>query len=1412
MKNLAHKPWQCYRNFVLLNHLLNMRYARMTVEFRLENLSLSFHPLHDPVVLLYIVLSSLCWLNPSFAFSILKFEAPDDQRALHGVTVNPNNGDVFVTGHNVLYQLTRNLQLKHSYRFEPVAEDLAYLQAKSDCSPRDGQGTVVLEIDASGELLLHCGAVATPGECSVFLAENLNHVDQLVVIKSNRRNQINKPTRGLVGVFGRSGPSHEYVLHVASSYDGNCSNASAEIVRGDWDRSAMSFASFNQKVGFGTDDINEALHHHHHQKTFNVEYLYGFEHNGFAYFLTVQQDSLLEPYSYETRLARVCKGDRRLISYTEVALSCGCKDGTGIFYNIAVAADLAPMGEEFAHKFRIAPNSSALYVVFGKSFENSRDIDEKVGYGLCVYSIDDIESFFAKVQRECYEGLGRRLQWINQDDPPCSMNISQATGIGNNFCGDKRNVGIGSRYPLATKLNITIYDHIPTALLVTTYQEKTIAILGTAGGHLLKYLVDGMNSAPYGILSIAASQAVAGDMALHVDKKHVYVLTGSKVSTIPVQSCSVYMTCATCVTTLDPLDCGWCEDHCTTKETCHSGFSWSKTTCPPVLETFHPRSGPVNGGTRLTILGQNFGVGTRLPDGLSTATVVVAGSMCSVEFHNATCIICQTTSALMMKAQEKGVKVTVNDLRKSTSAFQISGSSSSGSLTFSYQIPSLSSFLPTFGPVSGGTQLTIVGTDLDIGSTHEVLVAQQKCLIERISATEIVCLTSALNLNSEHHPEHRLPPGVGTLGPVNVSIDGAMLGISDTVFSYKDDPLITGLFPPRSIISGGMSVTVIGTNLNTIQQPQIVAHFRDELSFVENCSSHSDGKSMICLSPDVTNAVSKPSIDKSLHFQLEFFMDGAKNVLDANLSDFVYGVNPDVISFPGADRTCFFNMDENYLEITGRNLDLVATSSDYQVLIGNEKCHITQLTSFLLLCQPDKSDVLHARNSLKEVKVFIGRLVFSVGFLQWSERHKESFIMLTTAPIMGSAAIVIIILFFYLVHKLWRKKRHLDFIASYPHHAINQFEVNVLPNDIGPEDMQNPYLFQGNNNSPQDSEGAVDDWHIIHNLDILISRERITMKNVIGQGRFGCVHRGILQSTDGKSETKVAVKMLRNNGESLAARKFYEEALLMKDFDHVHILRLIGIAQDDDGLPLVVLPFMQNGDLLTYIRCGDNAPTVRELMEFGIQVAAGMAYLSNCKYVHRDLSARNCMLDENMQIKVADFGLSRDVYERDYYSCDNRHSKLPVKWMALESLEKGIYSSKSDVWSYGIVLWELMTRGVTPYPEVDNWDVVRFLKSGRRLPQPAFAPNDLYSLMLICWHPVPGIRPTFGRLAADIQGIIRSLECVYRAVEINLSSSYVNANTDETYLDPRSSKPTGSKDSKQESDLSQFSGFLDTAV
>uniref|UniRef100_A0A8C2TWI4 Tyrosine-protein kinase receptor TYRO3 n=1 Tax=Coturnix japonica TaxID=93934 RepID=A0A8C2TWI4_COTJA len=192
-------------------------------------------------------------------------------------------------------------------------------------------------------------------------------------------------------------------------------------------------------------------------------------------------------------------------------------------------------------------------------------------------------------------------------------------------------------------------------------------------------------------------------------------------------------------------------------------------------------------------------------------------------------------------------------------------------------------------------------------------------------------------------------------------------------------------------------------------------------------------------------------------------------------------------------------------------------------------------------------------------------------------------------------------------------------------------------------------------------------------------------------------------------------------------------------------------------IPMVILPFMKHGDLHAFLlmsRIGENPFNlpVQTLLKFMIDIASGMEYLSSKNFIHRDLAARNCMLDENMNVSVADFGLSKKIYSGDYYR-QGCASKLPVKWLALESLADNLYTTHSDVWAFGVTMWEIVTRGQTPYAGIENAEIYNYLISGNRLKQPPECLEDVYDLMCRCWHPEPKLRPSFGVLRSQLEMI-----------------------------------------------------------
>ncbi len=147
-----------------------------------------------------------------------------------------------------------------------------------------------------------------------------------------------------------------------------------------------------------------------------------------------------------------------------------------------------------------------------------------------------------------------------------------------------------------------------------------------------------------------------------------------------------------------------------------------------------------------------------------------------------------------------------------------------------------------------------------------------------------------------------------------------------------------------------------------------------------------------------------------------------------------------------------------------------------------------------------------------------------------------------------------------------------------------------------------------------------------------------------------------------------------------------------------------------------------------------------------------MDYLSKQRYVHRNLAARNCLLDSNLFVKIANFGLSLDIFETGYIAC-----KLPIKWLAPESIEKLIFNSKTDVWSYGVLVWELFTRGITPYPQIDNNYIFHHLKQGNRLPKPQCCSKSMYVFLSKCWSENPKSRPSFATLIERIEYVIDNL-------------------------------------------------------
>ncbi|XP_041072056.1 hepatocyte growth factor receptor isoform X1 [Carcharodon carcharias] len=1327
--------------------------------------------------------------NVQYNFSSFKAKTLIQNIVLH-------NQHIYVGAINKIYVVNSNLEKLSEFKTGPVLESL-------NCSPCDNceesenssaiiwknnTNMVLLVETFYGDQLINCGSTRN-GVC--FL-HNLKHDDPADIssnvqcmysLHNNKPNKcpdcIASPLGTKVLMMKQDGFVNVYTVATLSSAPLAFQLHSISIKRLKESEDGFQFLSDHSYM----DVIPQ------YRDAYPIKYLYGFESGSYVYFLTVQRESLGSQASH-TKIIRLNKSDPYLHSYVEMPLECIIserrkKRSANIeIFNIMQAAYATKPGADFAGQLGVSAEEDVLFAVFAQSKPESTEPANRSA--VCAFSVKSINQFFEDfIDDCCKKGLSKGLHhFYNAADRYCVNKSSSATET---YCGGDR-LQMERTIPVQ-RLDLFLGQFrnvLLTSIAVFTQGKVTIANLGTVNGRIIQVVLSRTERSMPHVNFQLDSSSVSPEVIVEQsgsEEGYIIVITGKKISRIPLTGpgCGHFLSCSKCLTAPSFMRCGWCGDRCSRIQEC-TNQKWAQNICPPIISEISPRTAPFEGGTRLSICGKDFG---------ALKTGKIGAKMIAIEVGNAPCKLEANKSN---KNRLLCILEAVNDTQDYNPVYinlTLNRSLTTQMYGFHFVNPAVTHISPTHGPKSGGALLTLTGKYLNSGSRRQVLIGGKVCDLKSVSETKIECTTPAHASLLTHS--------------VVLKIDSAVREVKNS-FMYVENPSIHNIYPAWSFSSGGSTVTVKGINLNIVQTPQMVITLQQiPKAFHVMCRYVDDLEVIYCQTP----ALDPFKLTQPAQGKASFIFD---NVTVGSF-DFGYAEDPLFKTFkvPKEIR----KGGSNSLDIEFQGAQIKPEAVDGKILtIGNQSCENIHLKPNTIICIIPL-ELVSSRSELDVVwkkansSIYLGKVIIL---------ENNNFI--TLIVVIG----LILLILFLLGVFVWRYRKkqikdlnpdevrydgrthtlHLDRLVNT--RARNSITAEMISHDSsdyrttlqedpfqnlaqvashrqaqfshsdltcilssGDSDSTMP-LLQNNVNinfCSLDSELLKEVQHMVISADQLTTHTT----EVIGRGHFGCVFHGTLLAQDGKN-IHCAVKCLNRITCLEQVTQFLKEGLIMKDFKHTNVLSLLGICLPNQGSPLVVLPYMKHGDLRNFIRDESHNPTVKDLIRFGLHVAKGMEYLASNKFVHRDLAARNCMLDENYIVKVADFGLARDIYEKEYYSINNKSSaKLPVKWMALESLQTQKFTTKSDVWSFGVLLWELMTRGAPPYPDVDSFDVTVYLLQGRRLLQPEYCPDSLYEVMLKCWHPKLETRPTFSEVVSKISSILSTFTGDHY---IQLNTTYVN--------------------------------------
>lgn len=273
---------------------------------------------------------------------------------------------------------------------------------------------------------------------------------------------------------------------------------------------------------------------------------------------------------------------------------------------------------------------------------------------------------------------------------------------------------------------------------------------------------------------------------------------------------------------------------------------------------------------------------------------------------------------------------------------------------------------------------------------------------------------------------------------------------------------------------------------------------------------------------------------------------------------------------------------------------------------------------------------------------------------------------------------------------------------------------------------------------------------------LTIQRCRVRLRSVVLEGTFGRVYRGSYAQEDGLEE-EVLIKTVADHASQIQVSLLLQEGMTMYGLSHKNILSVLGVSIEDHTAPFLIYPFQGYTNLKRFLQkcklCPEGVAhtlTTQEVVDMALQIVQGVQFLHKKRLVHRDLAARNCVVDDRLHVQITDNALSRDLFPADYH-CLGDNENRPVKWMAIESLLHNTFSPASDVWAFGVLLWELTTLAQQPYAEIDPFEMAAYLRDGFRLVQPVNCPDELFGVMAYCWAMSPDERPMFVQLLVCLQ-------------------------------------------------------------